>query len=233
MTDDAIAVFHVAPARALAWVRRIYGRLLVGYLIFELAVVAVTLTTTPAAQRLSFWLPSAFVFAVFSLFMARSVAKSGRRLATFQLTLGPNVLRIVQQGLVATEVFRHDVTSIVELPSLLRITYGGGRIIGVPRTVDGYDDARARLATWHAITTRRQSAYNLALVLAVVGMFVSLWPLPSLILAVANLTWAGGLTFALWRVSRSALAKRGKAALYVLLGAQIIWALWRLHGVWS
>ena len=84
----------------------------------------------------------------------RSYTVAARRLATYQLTIGPNVLRIVHADLVPTEVFRHEVTRIEDVAGGLRIRYGAGRLAGVPRTLDGYDAVHARLAAWHAIERR-------------------------------------------------------------------------------
>src|SRR3954468_7057359 len=113
MVDGGIEVFHVSAARAVQWVRQRYSRvtaLLVGA---ELMLVAGTMATTPAARHWSFWSPGALIFSVGLAFLARAVGRTGRRVATYQLTIGPNVLRIVQQGLVPTEIFRHEVTRII------------------------------------------------------------------------------------------------------------------------
>ena len=137
MVDEAVRVFHVSPARARAWVRRFYAGFLAFYVAVELGMVGWTLATTPAAHRLRFWLPSALIMGVFTLVILRGAGRSARRLVTYQLTMGPNVLRMVQEGLVPTELFRRDVTRIVELSSALRIVYGDGRFVGVPRFLEG------------------------------------------------------------------------------------------------
>ncbi|HEX8951973.1 MAG TPA: hypothetical protein VF945_09010, partial [Polyangia bacterium] len=195
-------------------------------------LVAGTLATTPAAHRLSFWLPAVLVFGVVVLVCTRSIVRQARRAATYQLTIGPNVLRIVQQGLTPTEVFRHDVRRIVEFPAGLRIVYGSGRFAGVPRYLDGYDAARARLAAWHAIERGSATVGRILLVTPMLGVVVGGLPLPATALTAVNAAWAASLALFMWRVSRTALSKKQRAGSYVSFGALLVWALWRLWAVW-
>ncbi|HEX6837137.1 MAG TPA: hypothetical protein VF334_11220 [Polyangia bacterium] len=195
-------------------------------------LVVGTMATTPAAHRLSFWLPAALVFAVVVLLFSRNLVRMARRVATFQLTMGPNVLRIVQQGMTPTEVFRHDVRKIVEYPPGLRIVFGAGRLVGVPRYVDDYEAARARLAAWHAIERRSATVSRILIVVPVLGVVVGGLPLPGTVLVAVNAAWAASLALWLWRISRTALSKKQRAGNYVTFGVLLVWALWRLATVW-
>jgi hypothetical protein len=231
--DDAITVFHVRPALALARMRLLFRWVLALVLLAQGILVVSTMATTPSAQRLSFWLPSALVFAVAALVWLRRVSRQARLAATYQLTLGPNVLRIVQQGITPTELFRRDVRKIVEFPAGLRIVYGGGRMVGVPRYLDGYEAARARLAEWQPITRGNATLGRIVIAVILLGVVVGGLPMPRLAVVGANAAWAASLAFYLWMVSRTALSKKQRATLYVAFGGMLAWALWRLWAVWS
>ena len=231
--DDAIAVFHVRPALALARVRSFYRWVVALMVLAQAILVASTIATTPASQRLSFWLPAALVFAVGFLVMLRGAARQARRLATYQLTMGPNVLRIVQQGMTPTEVFRRDVRKIVEYPQGLRIVFGAGRLIGVPRHLDGYEAARARLAAWQPIGRGSATWGRIVIAAIMLGIVVGGLRMPRLAVASVNAAWAASIVFYLWLVSRTALSKKQRATIYVAFGAKLAWALWRVWAVWA
>ena len=231
--DDAITVFHVRPALALARIRTLYRWVMGLALLAQAILVVSTMLTTPASQRLSFWLPSALVFGVATIVFLRRATLNARRVVTYQLTMGRNVLRIVQQGMTPTEVFRHDVRKIVEYPTGLRIVYGAGRLVGVPRYLDGYEAARERLAEWHPIVRRHAIIGRLVLVAVMLGVVVGGLPMPRLALASANAAWAASLAAYLFLVSRSSASKKQRARIYVAFGVMLAWALWRLWAVCS
>jgi hypothetical protein len=231
--DDAVAVFHAQPALAMARVRSYYRWVMALAVATQGIMVAWTMATTPASQRLSFWLPSALIFGITVIVFMRAAAKQARRVVTYQLTMGPNVLRIVQQGMTPTEVFRHDVRKIVEYPTGLRIVFGAGRMVGVPRYVDNYEAARARLAAWQPIGRGSATWSRFVIAAVLLGVVVGALPLPRLALTAVNTAWAVSLAFYLWLVSRSALAKKQRAGIYVAFGGMLLWALWRLWAVWS
>lgn len=232
MHDDAIAVFPIRPAQAQAYTRGLYLRIVALQLAAVGLFVGWTLATTPAAHQLSFWWPALVTSAVAGLFLARSAAVAGRRAATYQLTMGPNVLRIVQQGATPTEVFRHDVRRILELPRGLRIVYGNGRLTGVPRVVDGYAEARARLEAWRPIERSRGLGGWLAIAVMLVGIPVGGMALDRVTLTIADVAWAASLVFLISRVSRTSASKKQRAGAYVAFGALFLWALLRLVAVW-
>jgi hypothetical protein len=157
-----------------------------------------------------------------------------RRLMTYQLTLGPNVLRIVQDGIVPTEVLRQNVTRLVETSRGLRI-YVGRTAVGVPRDVGGYDEVRARLGTW--ATIERSRLGNLWLTI-LVGQ-LALWALsvylpmaaPALT-AVLGLFVAGAIALTVF-VARSVVAKRDKGRLYAVELVLVVWCAVRIYLAWS
>ena len=205
MLDDAIRVFHVQPALARARIRSMYRGVMVAFVLAQGLLVAGTLPTTPAAHRLSFWLPAALVFAVVVLLFTRSIVRVARRVATYQVTMGPNVLRIV---------------------------HGSGRLAGVPRYLDGYEAARARLAAWHAIERGNATIGRILLVTPAIGLVVGGLPLPATVLIAVNAAWAASLLFFSWRVSRTSFSKKERAGKYVASAVLLVWALWRLGTVW-
>jgi hypothetical protein len=231
--DDAITVFHVRPALALARVRTLYRWIMALAVLAQGILVVSTILTTPAAQRLSFWVPSAIVFGVAVIVFLRRLARQARVALTYQLTMGPNVLRIVQQGMTPTELFRRDVRKIVEYPTGLRIVHGGGRLVGVPRYLDGYETARARLAAWQPIGRGHAIVGRAVIVALMLGVVVGGMRLPRPALVAVNGAWAASIGFYLFLVSRSAASKKQRAGVYVAFSAMLAWALWRLWAVCS
>jgi hypothetical protein len=231
LENETIAVHHIARGPGLAIVRRLFAWMGVIFLLSQGIVVSWIVTMTPAPTG-SWWLSMTCIWIVYALIGVRLAKRMWRRLATYQLTLGPNVLRVVQAGAVPTELFRHDVTRIVELRTGLRIEHGRRRFVGVPRALDGYESVRARLASWCPIERARLVPALAILSVAVFGGIAGMLPLSRPLAIVGNLALAAGFAFYGWRASRSTLMRRGMARVYVVSAAAVLWALWRIHAVW-
>ena len=81
---------------------------------------------------------------------------SGPELVTYELLIGPRVLRRTLPNTQPAEVLRPEVTSIVETNEGLFVCCARpSRALFVTRALDGYDDVRAELATWTAIEPLR------------------------------------------------------------------------------
>jgi hypothetical protein len=227
MQDEAITVHHIGRSQARTAMWRQLMAITALFVVCQVAMVAWIATTSTSPVSFA---PTALLCIVYFLFLRRAATRGARRLATYQLTLGPNVLRIVHANLVPTEVFRHDVRRIIEYSSAIRIEHGAGRFIGIPRAVDGYDDVRARLAAWHPIERGRATSGALLLVAFAAACFAQLSGSRAVVIACDLLTMAG-LGIVAWRVSRSAGTVRVKASFYVGCAAFLVWTLWTLQRV--
>jgi hypothetical protein len=79
-----------------------------------------------------------------------------RQLVMFEIIMSPRVLRRVMVGMPVAEVLRPEVTRIVETPrALCVLSTTPRRTMTVVRAVDGYEAARAQIATWGAIESLR------------------------------------------------------------------------------
>jgi hypothetical protein len=73
-------------------------------------------------------------------------------LTTYEVLLGERVIQRSGAGVLPAEVLRPEVTAIFETPDALWIRCETPpRSLGVPRSLDGYDDVRAAVATWAPI----------------------------------------------------------------------------------
>jgi hypothetical protein len=75
----------------------------------------------------------------------------------FRLFVSPDRLRRVQPGLPDLEIARDEVTRILEVPGKGLTIYGTGRqkFIGIPASLDGFEEVRALLVTWKTPEERR------------------------------------------------------------------------------
>ncbi len=99
---------------------------------------------------------------------ALRMAKKNERAAweTYQLTLGPNVLRRSVVNLPAVEILRTEVTRIdAGVDGLSVATADRQRFVFVPRELVDFEEVRSRLAAWRALESPRV-ARSLAVTLA-------------------------------------------------------------------
>jgi hypothetical protein len=108
--------------------------------------------------------------AALPMFQWRQTGSAVDRLISYQITMGPNVLRIAMLGMLPTEILRTSVRKIEEHGNGLRIIYDGG-LIGVPRSLPDYAEVRARLSSWAAIQVR--SRRQILTVLAALAGFAA------------------------------------------------------------
>ena len=230
---DDVAVYHVSAAgrrSATARWRWVFGAMTAALAAFAFGLPALSADSVPASS----WVIAVVVVAVFALFAARGVARVGARLLSYQLTLGPNVARIVCEGLEPAEIVRHEVTRVVENARGLRISFAG-RVAGVPRELGGYDEVRRRLAAWRAIEPSRLGHLTLAILAAqtaiAIGSLVATLS-PAALTASMALFVAGPVALAAitWR---SMLDKRQRAQLYAATLMSIVWAAARVYLAWT
>jgi hypothetical protein len=90
--------------------------------------------------------------------------RAGRRVRrywnAFELSIGPETVRVAAKGEGRITIRRDEIASAVEGANELRIcSREPGVVVRVPITVEGYVDARARLSAWHPITARPDDLY--------------------------------------------------------------------------
>jgi hypothetical protein len=211
---DDVRVYHRPPERYHSLWKARLARF--GVIVSVMAAcLAIVIWRSGASQSLTTWIPPLVMFLGFLLWVVRTARRVAARLMTYQLTLGPNVMRIVCDGFVPTEVLRSDVTRIVESSEGLRVE--AGRVLtGVPRDLAGYADARARLAEWHAIERARfGNAWSVAILCqGALWLFGLVLPLGTAALAGLFVPIAGVSVALVRYASRTSLQRQGRAQLY-------------------
>jgi hypothetical protein len=233
--DEAndIKIYHLAPAQG----RVLFARSLALQLSLTAgagAVMAWYDASRGWLGRPSAWVTLVMILVTLVLLQLRLVRRMVRQAMTYQLTVGPNVLRMAGQGLVTTEALRPNVTRIVETSRGLRL-YTGSSFVAVPSRLTGYAEVRARVGEWGPIVRSRLGHLWTAIVLGQ----LALWTAPMVLqlqaaTAVAMLSGvivAAGVLVIL--VTRAPLAKSGKARLYALELLLAAWAALRIYSVWS
>jgi hypothetical protein len=87
-------------------------------------------------------------------FMWRAGRLVRRYWNAFELSIGADSMRVSAKGAGRVSVRRDGVRSITEGTDGLHVTSVEGDVARIPTTVEGYVDARARLAAWHPIAWR-------------------------------------------------------------------------------
>jgi hypothetical protein len=155
----------------------------------------------------------------------------GRRRAraayqAFGLALGQDVIRCVQLDVPPVEMFRTEVTKLVEgRTGLLLRAEAPARAIVVPSRLDGYAEARAQLVTWRtpepmSAASRRRRVGLLAAALLLIPSYLLGQFAPSTTLALLGTVLFGGLgAWMLFTVVREPLVSgRLKVLLLVVVG---------------
>lgn len=230
---ESVVVYYRPPERRRVLLLRSRASMLA--VTAALAAFAGGVMIAPAGRmRALAWVQSGVIVALFALFQLRLAKRAVARMMTYQLTLGPNLIRIVCQGLLPTEVLRTEVTRIVESSRYLRVSFAG-KFIAVPRDLGGFDEVRARLAEWRPIERARFGFVPLAILASTLGLWLfslvaSLSP-PSLTVVLA--LFAVGPIALSRLVARSMMTNRQKARMHamsiILLGwaALRVWLAWR------
>jgi len=229
---DDIKVYHFAPERR----RVLFARMFATQLAFTAVFGAVLVSWHASHGWLalpSVWVPLAALLAIMVLLQLRTTTRAVRQAMTYQLTVGPNVLRMAGQGLVTTEVLRPNATRIVESARGLRVFEGRSYVV-VPRTLGGYGEIRAHVGAWRGIERSRLGH----LWTAVVALQLTLWLLPTLLpmgaLAASAVNGAFiAVSAALFvMTARSMLSRPGKARIYALEILLVAWAALRIYLAW-
>jgi hypothetical protein len=228
-----IKVHHFAAAQG----RVLFARSLSLQLALT-ALIGITLTWWDASHgwlgKPSAWVTLLVLLGGMVLLSVRSARRMVRQAMTYQLTVGPNVLRMAGQGLVTTEALRPRVTRIVETSRGLRV-YDGSAFVVVPRSLVGYGEVRARLAEWAPIVRSRLGH----LWTAIIVVQLALWMAQSVLAlrAATGMTMlAAVIVGAVALVSiaaRTPLARSRKARLYAIELLLAAWAALRIYWLWS
>jgi hypothetical protein len=125
------------------------------------------LLATATLVALAAWIPAepdeaidlALVLATLCLFSSPYFLwRAGRRVRrywnAFELSIGAESMRVAAKGAGRVSIRRDEVSEITEGTDGLEVTSRTGAVAQVPTTVEGYVDARARLAAWAPVRWR-------------------------------------------------------------------------------
>lgn len=117
----------------------------------------------------------ALVLATLALFASPYfVWRAGRRVRrywnAFELSIGAEAMRVAAKGAGRISIRRDEVDQITEGTDGLDVTSSAGQIAQVPTTVEGYVDARSRLAAWSPIRWRVEGRRWGAALLGLAGL---------------------------------------------------------------
>jgi hypothetical protein len=91
------------------------------------------------------------LIAVLSFFtLRRRLGRLHARWSSFEVTISDDRIARVVEGFAPLTLPRAQVVAVEERPAGLVVRGHGGASLLVPREVDGYERARARLASWAA-----------------------------------------------------------------------------------
>jgi hypothetical protein len=120
------------------------------------ALVSLALSGTAATDvSLVVW-GLGVVFLPYALWQARLRVR--RRWNAFELSIGPTNMRCAARGSGRVTMALEEIASITEGASGLVVRGPSGSVIGIPRTVEGFVDVRARLARRRPIEPRADAA---------------------------------------------------------------------------
>lgn len=161
-------------------------------------------------------------------FLWRSATQTTHRLVSYQITMGPNVLRIAMLGLLPTEVLRTSVRTIVEDRTGLNITYDGG-LVGVPSSLPDYAEVRARLSGWTTIQARSERR-----LVVLLGVLAAAWfaqfsdRLPLVVLLAVQVGIVVTLALGVVHFRRTRLDAKQMARLIAIFGMCGLWVVVRI-----
>jgi hypothetical protein len=225
-----VRVYHRPPASSRLLFRRLvaFQLAMLGFLV----LVGVTgLVALYGRRTVADWAPFGILVAAFATLVPWLGRRSVRRLMTYQLTLGQNVLRIACQGIVPIELRRDQITKIEEMRRGLILHYGKRSLIGVPRDLAGYDDVRTRLSDWRPIVPYRFTAISRAGMAAFFIAWTLVMLVPKVPLPIHVVTTLGMVVWYVWAarlVLASAMTPKQKAQFCVVFGVMTLWSAGRL-----
>jgi hypothetical protein len=159
-------------------------------------------------------------------------------LEAFGIALGPDVVRCVRRDALPVEMFRNEVTRMVEARAgLLLRAENPARAIVVSSKLDGYADARALLVTWRtpvpisAATRRRRAGVLASALLLLPSYLVARYEASTVLALLGTLLFAGFGGWIVFMVAREPLfGGRQKGLLFIILGWLALSVLWRWAG---
>jgi hypothetical protein len=145
--------FRLDPARYRTWVTRRILRF-AGIFILAFAAFLLPFAATLFADSLLTVIPLFAIACGYGLLTtilrARNLASSN--LVTYEVLLGPRVLRRTIAATLPAEILRPEVSAIFETGEGLWVScLNPRRALFLTRALDGYDDVRSELATWRSI----------------------------------------------------------------------------------
>jgi hypothetical protein len=234
MIDVDVRTYHRAIDRRTR--SKLFLRSFAGMAVTVLIVIGISKYTqrgsTPFTMLDGFALLG-ITLPIIGLLQWRQAGKLVVQLAAYQLTLGPNILRMTSSGMVPFEALRDEITAIVETRRGLFVTHRGRRFV-IPRDLEGYDVVRAQLDAWCPIQSAgRRERRERVLQVAFLGLwgcacFVPHVPLPLLVALVVMI-----LAMCAWSVPailRSGFDSKMKALQILVLAVLCFQPVMRLIG---
>jgi hypothetical protein len=213
MLDTEVRTYHRVLGRHPR--ARLFARLFAVTTILSIATTAAMKYADPSFD----WRIMAVILPVIGFTIWRSTGKTMAMMSSYQLTLGPRLLRMVASSMTTLEALGSDITRIIEQRRHGLVLTIDGRHYLVPRDLDGYAEVRARLAAWHPITSGSAAvARAWALLLLCLGANLALFalPHPSLLVVMAlALVVCGTLGWTAREILRSRMTSRLKATYLV------------------
>ncbi len=160
---EGVRRFRLNPARFDRFTRIVFVQLLLATVpLFAVIFGIWVLIGTPLKTIATFIVIAYAWIIVARVVRVRLVRRSN--LESYELLIGPRAARRNLAGWVSAEILRPEITRIAEVPTgLWLICETPPRSLFVASACEGFDDARAILATWRPIeTVRGFSAWNLA-----------------------------------------------------------------------
>jgi hypothetical protein len=166
---------------------------------------------------------------LFALLAWRQSARLVASARTYQLTLGPSLMRVVSATQQPMEVTRAQVTALIELRLGLVVVAGRRRWL-IPRDLGGYAEARAQLVAWRALETggRQRALLRVVPIVLTVGLAVCLVPVPIAVVLAALPLMMVAAGWMIVQVARSTATTRVKVAQVAAALAFLLFPVLRL-----
>lgn len=186
---------------------------------------------------------SALLLAILGVSMWRGFRLQVRRLQSYRIAISPVGISCTQDGVQDVIIPAAAITRVTELSGKRLTVYGqtSRQVIAIPASVDGFDDVRQALASWHHIEPVEESALSragstiagVATIAAFVLVFAS--DSPALVTSV-GIAFIAALSWGVVATVRSPhVDSRFKRRMWVLIlpAASVvarIWSMWQPYG---
>lgn len=160
-------------------------------------------------------LMSIAIVAAIIIFLVREMVKAAWK--SFEIELGDDSVTLRQTGTPTTQIRRVEVTYLQEdSAGLLIHTASKYKLLGIPRTLDGYKEVRSVLTSWAPIRPPRQHVRVRAIVatiLTLVGAVIVIFSFDFWLLLIANVILIGYCGSEYWQMRHQVMVdlrlKRG------------------------